>query len=375
MIENNTFIYGGVSSQSPFYQFYDLRRKVNVQVQNRTQSTNFTSAIQKTNTHTPVWKKVLAGVAATGAAVLGAVYGVKKFQVKNINNVRKAFQEVFMRDDITTEQAREMLKRYKEIEKIKDREEYAKALFAEAKKNFGMEKSNIKLIFENKDKSLGFCRTDNSEISITPACTKRQMLNTIHHEFRHAKQHELIYNMYPELAKNAGSSKVQRMVNQTTEELIDKDRLMWKDNKWIFDGKEFSDEEWSKYIREKIIAPLRKKNIRRNFGKLSPDNVPEKYRVFTEKLKNAHITYTDMSENFKKYYANFKEQDARIAGRKINKYVKGNAFEPVKDGIFGELFYRTSAADLKKCWSVIAKAFKDGFSDAIAKRTKNQVTT
>ena len=39
-------------------------------------------------------------------------------QVKNIKNIQKSFKEIFMRDDISVEQTREMMKRYKEIEKI-----------------------------------------------------------------------------------------------------------------------------------------------------------------------------------------------------------------------------------------------------------------
>ena len=68
-------------------------------------------------------RNILLGIGATALTALGAVYGVRKFQAKNIKNVQKAFQETFMRDDITVEQTKEMLKRYKEIEKIKDREE------------------------------------------------------------------------------------------------------------------------------------------------------------------------------------------------------------------------------------------------------------
>lgn len=89
-----------------------------------------------------------------------------------------------MRDDITPEIAKAMKARYKEIEKIKDVKEYAKALFKEAKKNYGIEDDPIKLIFEELKEppnALGFCRRDNSVISITPEGLKSRghLMNTI----------------------------------------------------------------------------------------------------------------------------------------------------------------------------------------------------
>ena len=175
-------------------------------------------------------KNILLGLGAATVATLGTVYGVKKYQVKNIKNIQKAFQETFMRDDITVEQTREMLKRYKAIEKIKDRKEYIQALFDEAKKNYGLENSNIKLIFEDKKGYAGFCKRDNSEISITTSCSRSHILNTIHHEFRHAKQHNMVFNAYPERTEN--EAKIRTICDGFIEEMISENmnlkKMDWK---------------------------------------------------------------------------------------------------------------------------------------------------
>ena len=218
---------------------------------------------------------------------MGAIYGVKKYQVKNIKNIQKAFQETFMRDDITVEQTKEMLKRYKEIEKIKDREEYIKALFEEAKKNYGFEKNPIKLIFEDKKGSNGFCKGDNSAICITPSCSRSRILNTMHHEFRHAKQH--LYSQPERYFRDK--------LNNIMDAYIDKNQSI---------------------TPEKAIELLRQEVI------------PEKYQEWANKCRTARANYAGMEKDFVATWNNFMEVDARQAGRSIDKFVKGKAFTPTE---------------------------------------------
>lgn len=232
-------------------------------------------------------RNILLGIGATAVATLGAIYGVKKYQVKNIKNIQKAFQETFMRDDITVEQTKEMLKRYKEIEKIKDREEYIKALFEEAKKNYGFEKNPIKLIFEDKKGSNGFCKGDNSAICITPSCSRSRILNTMHHEFRHAKQH--LYSQPERYFRDK--------LNNIMDAYIDKNQSI---------------------TPEKAIELLRQEVI------------PEKYQEWANKCRTARANYAGMEKDFVATWNNFMEVDARQAGRSIDKFVKGKAFTPTE---------------------------------------------
>ncbi len=259
-------------------------------------------------------KKILFGIGAALVSATGIVYGVKKAQVKNIKNIQKSFKEIFMRDDITVEQTREVMKRYKEIEKITDREEYAKALFEEVKKNYGMEKSNIKLIFENQEGAGGFCRRDNSAISITPATTKKEMMNIMHHEFRHAKQHEVLYNVYPEKAKAACMREARaRDWDEIVDNYIDQHH----------NG--VSPEELNE-VANRLMNEAVEKRIKINFGTLDKKNISDKYLEYAEKIKNASENYVHGRDDVLGYWNNFTEVDARRAGELAEKYIKGEVF-------------------------------------------------
>lgn len=273
-------------------------------------------------------KNILLGLGAATVATLGTVYGVKKYQVKNIKNIQKAFQETFMRDDITVEQTREMLKRYKEIEKIKDRKEYIQALFDEAKKNYGLENSNIKLIFEDSKCANGFCKRDNSAISITPSCSRSHILNTIHHEFRHAKQHNMVFNAYPERTEN--EAKIRTICDGFIEEMISENMNLKPEdvdaialykravNEFKENGLEITEKNKKRYEFYKSL--IKNENM-------IPETVSEKDKVWVEKCRDGIDNYTDLNDNFGEYYKNFTEIDARKAGCKINKFVKGIAFD------------------------------------------------
>ena len=60
---------------------------------------------------------------------------------------------------------------------------------------------------------------------------------------------------------------------------------------------------------------------------LNQETVSEKDKVWVEKCRDGIDNYTDLDDNFGEYYKNFTEIDARKAGCKINKFVKGIAFD------------------------------------------------
>lgn len=285
----------GISSISNYNYYPQIQRSAN----NKTGKLAFTENNSKADTFENDNKKLSTtakvglSVLGLGLAALGTVYGIRKYNVKNIKNIQKAFQETFMRDDITVEQAREMMKRYKDIEKIQNREEYAKALFAEAKKNFGFENSPIKLVFEESPSNFnaaGWCKRDNSAICITPECSRKEMLNTMHHEFRHAKQHK--YLGTPDTLLKYAEDRV------------------WK----MFDDSVLME-----------MSPIdRAKKIVSDFYKLQADEAPEHLKEWVAKCGEGASNYT--LENFDKYWNNFTERDARFAGRTIEKYVRAKAF-------------------------------------------------
>lgn len=288
--------------------------------------------------------------------IVGAAYSIKKFQVKNIKNIQKAFQETFMRDDITVDQARAMLNRYKEIEKIADDKEYAKALFEEAKKNFGLEKSDIKLVFKDKKGVAGSCKRDNSAIIITPRCSRSFMLDAMHHEFRHAKQHNAIFNLYPEqVEENAkalalAQSDIMSLIREEFKQLPPEAREVSENSQMKLAkeameklGLDLSDNvavlNYGKKELEKRGFDLSNPdikheydNIRRKYSEhFIKEEVPEKYKEWARKCKDGHDNYVDSNVDFKKYYNNYIEIDARKAGRKIEKFVRGKAFGNFSD--------------------------------------------
>ena len=63
------------------------------------------------------------------------------------------------------------------------------------------------------------------------------------------------------------------------------------------------------------------------YGDMIPETVSEKDKVWVEKCRDGIDNYTDLDDNFGEYYKNFTEIDARKAGCKINKFVKGIAFD------------------------------------------------
>ncbi len=267
----------------------------NITASDKSLLTNDRAIIQKDNSYNSktienksLSKKISLGLGALSAIALSVVYGIKKYNVKNIKNIQKAFQEVFMRDDITLNQTREIMNRYKNIEKIENKEEYIKAMFKEAKKNFGFENSSIKLVIDKLKYANGQCTNNNSYIIINTDISRRQILDTIHHEFRHAKQN---YLANPEKYHRAELDKL-------VEEAIDNGNTETN-------------------LLEQCIEQLRNKIV------------PAKYKNWTENIRNGFNNYLGIGKDFVGTWNNIVEQDARKAGRKMSKYVRAKVFTPI----------------------------------------------
>lgn len=274
-------------------------------------------------------QKTLTIISLLTALGISVTYAVKKAQVKNIKNVQKIFQDVFLRDNITEKETREMLNRYKEIEKIKDTKEYAKALFEEAKKNYRMDDTDIKLVFDLPCKGAknasGFYSDKDKLISITTTQNRRHILNTMHHEFRHAVQHRAGRT-------SEYSLQLRAMIDKYTTDLIehtpDIDLSDPKINQKLTDiinraKKELKEKGFpknDKNLMERL--ELEHKLVKNKF------TVPEKYSSWADKCTEQQL-YHDIvkaDDNFKAYYEQFTEKDARYAGSAIDKFVKGKAF-------------------------------------------------
>ena len=280
----------------------------------------------KTKQKTKKALTIIGGLTVLGISI---TYAVKKVHVKNIKNVQKIFQDVFLRDDITEKEAKEMLNRYKEIEKIKDTKEYANALFEEAKKNYRMNDTDIKLVFDlpckNAKNASGFYSEKDQLISITTTQNRRHILNTMHHEFRHAVQHRAGRT-------SEYSLQLRAMIDKYTTDLINNTPDIDLSDPKI--TQELTDiiNRAKKELKEKGFPKNDKDLIERlEFERKLAKNkftVPEKYSSWADKCVEQRL-YHDVvkpDDNFKAYYEQFVEKDARYAGSAIDKFVKGKAF-------------------------------------------------
>lgn len=230
------------------------------------------------------------------------VVGLKLYRNNYVNRAQKTFQEVFMRDNITKEETIEMLKRYKEIKKIKNKDEYMQKLFEEVKKNYGFKDGCLELkTFTNAERkdSGGFVQKLSHFVNINKEQNNRHIFNSMHHEMKHKQQEYFMLNYSGDLKtylKNVSQANLKD--NSMSPEFI---KAILRDRtKWL--------EQF-------------------NLKKLDKNNVPEKYREYVEKLLKDVKTYeeavrTDGKWN-KGYYENFLEVDAREAESKIAKLLGG----------------------------------------------------
>ena len=271
----------------------------------------------------------LAGVGLFLAAKKGQAIRVEKAFAelkKDPQKAQKTFQEVFLRENITEKEALEMVNRYENIWKIKDKKEYIEALFKEAKKNYRLDDTGIKLAFDLPCKGAkhanGFYRDSDKIISITTKCSKQSIMNTMHHEFRHALQHR------------AGKSsdmyvKFRALIDSYSTDFVKKN----PDYKFFTNTEEDAKltrkflEKAKKELKEKGFPETKEMKKRYEFmkefllGKREAFKVPKKHFEWGEKCAEMHYfsEKTMPDENFKRYYEQFIEQDARFAGESIAK--------------------------------------------------------
>lgn len=283
-------------------------------------------------------KKTLLILGGIALASTGLFFAAKKGQAirvekafaelkKEPQKAQKTFQEVFLREDITEKEALEMVNRYENIWKIKDKKEYIEALFKEAKKNYRLDDTGIKLAFdlpcEGAKHANGFYSHSNKTLSITTKRSKEDIMNTMHHEFRHALQHRAADGADIRI-------KLEALVDHYAFEYIKKnpdfivplpktkEAFKWQEEFW---------EKAKKELKEKGFPETKEMKERYNYIKENliekgmVFKMPEKYSEWAAKCADGNFLekYTMPDENFKRYYEQFIEQDARFAGESIAK--------------------------------------------------------
>lgn len=219
-----------------------------------------------------------------------------------------------MRENITTEETVQMIKRYKEIEKIPDKQEYVQALFNEAKKNYGFEKGTLHCKFVNKPKDTvgGKNYSNQNFIEINIAHDRKKMLEYVHHELRHAKQDFCAFNFDPEAAVRAHMENDYNSVLNGTAQMSEFIRPIYSKYK---DFDEFY--QAMTPVKENIL-----KTVREKFGlkEFSRNLITKSQYEFAQKCIEASRTTVDSKMNYTGYYNNFLEGgDAYPAGINISK--------------------------------------------------------
>lgn len=221
----------------------------------------------------------------------------KKFaELENdLPNVQKKFKEVFLRNDLTEKQTKEILNGYKEVEKLglkSSKEEYVKAVFEQAKKNYQIYNPTMKIEIKNltmRESAFAGCPKNNEAVYITKngiQKSRSELFELVHHELRHAKQNEHLYNTKPDEFKTA-------IYEGMVYEYLGKDRNKFdnicKEIRKIAAGRlDFSKKEVQEYIDKKVVNVS--KIIEENFNKPDINNVPENYRETVNRIWSHHNT-------------------------------------------------------------------------------------
>ena len=290
--------------------------------------------IKPTQNKTKKTLLILGGIALAG---VGLFFAAKKGQAirvekafgdlkKEPQKAQKTFQEVFLREDITEKEALEMVNRYESIWKIKDKKEYIEALFKEAKKNYRLDDTEIKLAFDlpcdGAKNANGFYGHSDKVISITTTRSKQKIMSTMHHEFRHALQRRVAESSDIRI-------KLQALADKYADDFIHKNldfNLETQSKEIEKIVKDFL-EKAKKELKEKGFPETKEMSDRYNYikdvlvkkGKVF--NVSEKHSDWVAKCADRAFLekYITPDENFKQYYEQFVEQDARFAGESIAK--------------------------------------------------------
>lgn len=234
--------------------------------------------------------------------IVTGVVGLKLYKANYIKRAQKTFQKVFMRDSISKDETVKMLQRYKEITKIKDKDEYIKALFDETKKNFGLENGCLELkTFTSQEHPNigGFVNKGKPYININKDRKPHEIMDTMHHEMKHKQQEYMMMNYCGDFEEYI--CRISPVKDMTKGDLsVEFLETMRKENpKWL--------EQF-------------------NLKELDKKNVPEKYKDYVENLLKDSKTYVEgIGDNGtvnKEYLNNFIEQDARTAGSKISKLLR-----------------------------------------------------
>ena len=142
-----------------------------------------------------------------GATAYACLVGHRMMTKPSFETVQKNFSEIFGKD-FSKEETTQLIEKYKSICKNNDSETYLKELFKQVKKDMGYGDIDIEFGTKLKDGVNGNCNVYTKSIDVRWQ-GKEKSFDTMIHEFRHYKQHELTYRAEPEIAINSAISELK----------------------------------------------------------------------------------------------------------------------------------------------------------------------
>lgn len=265
-------------------------------------------------------RNLLVGLGAVTVATIGVVAAVRVRNANTLEKAQKTFQKVFLRDDISLEETKAILSRYKEIEKIENKEDYIQALFAEAKKNYGLEHTSVSCKIEDIGEYTLGASNGYGDITISKNAKRKGLINFIHHELRHTKQNDMMLSTNPEKYANGILSR------GTSLEVLKKSSMYKKIQEIV---KKQMPNGTPEEIEEMTIECIKMRyaqslSVEAKAKGLGSKTYSDKHKDFVEKLFVAHEKYPSSAGiiGIIKYHNNFLEKDARFAGKNMEKVVK-----------------------------------------------------
>lgn len=248
------------------------------------------------------WGKMLLGA---GALVVGGILTKGKLWGKKtpatFEQAQKNLSEIF-RKDIPKEEAEAMMKRYQEIYKIEDKDTFIEKLFHQVKKDYGYENSTVALTKYNSSFRPGINGYQKpGEIGILRTRSKKQIFNTMTHEFHHMRQDEIMYRTSPEKFTQIDK-------NRKLEELLNDSEFKKLHNE--------GDEDFKELLNSHIDK--QQKILKKNFGHLPPYKEGSAEYAQAEKYFEACRSYfKDSAKGNEGYMNNLIEVEAWDIGAKM----------------------------------------------------------
>jgi hypothetical protein len=250
-------------------------------------------------------------LATGGALAIGSVAFLLNRRM-TLEKAQKIFQNTFMNNDITIEDTSKIIAEFKEISKIENITDYIKALFDSAQKYYGLSHLNTKLeIVDLPSKKLG-AMDPSGMLSISKNAKRSDIVNIIFHEFRHAKQNDI-------MATSDFERYVQGVLNRnTTNEVLrgtKKFKLLLENMENPFN---LPQNELEELVLDYMKSAMKKASLEqfKEFG-YGLAELPKLNNLseYIEKCFKAHSNYD--GENVFAYFFNFLEKDAREAASGI----------------------------------------------------------